>query len=466
MGNGALPGGAPAAVRFAKPASQGPEPRRPQSTAKGPEQGVSPGKEPHTVRPGVTANIDSLSIASDESSGSNNSENSLPRIIKPRKRRKKDRKPPIAGSVADRSQGPEDGGPRHGLQPVPELAQQQKQYQHYGATQRFSGEHYYRPHRRGPAHCSRDCHDSAGLLRAGCPPSPPANGASPPRQEVFEARQQPQQQQQQQQNRFVQRHAQVKVLDDNRNVVLPGAMCQAKVQANFVQRLYPRSGLDDASQECPAAVLCQCRYCEPAALVWDVAEQNAYSPRLLGPPHQRYAQVQQVFVARPFVCPEHGGADIFDAAEAPCVALRSRPEVLLRRSWSDPTSYFSDEVVPQPARHLGVIGDRGQSADALKGSWRGDASTPPSPGTASADAAQPGGPLEVSTEIVTSANGHRDLEIKFYSSPAAPEQDQEQEQEGARTRFALPEAEEPGDIWSYHEFQLQQDFRTLLQAEE
>lgn len=37
--------------------------------------------------------VDSISIASDESSGSNNSETCLPRIIKPRKRRKKDRKP-------------------------------------------------------------------------------------------------------------------------------------------------------------------------------------------------------------------------------------------------------------------------------------------------------------------------------------------------------------------------------------
>lgn len=40
-----------------------------------------------------TRPVDSISIASDESSGSNNSETCLPRIIKPRKRRKKDRKP-------------------------------------------------------------------------------------------------------------------------------------------------------------------------------------------------------------------------------------------------------------------------------------------------------------------------------------------------------------------------------------
>lgn len=38
--------------------------------------------------------VDSVSVTSDESSSSHNSETCLPRIIKPRKRRKKDRKPP------------------------------------------------------------------------------------------------------------------------------------------------------------------------------------------------------------------------------------------------------------------------------------------------------------------------------------------------------------------------------------
>ncbi|XP_074038292.1 uncharacterized protein [Leptinotarsa decemlineata] len=43
---------------------------------------------------------DSVSVTSDESSGSANSETCLPRIIKPRKRRKKDRKPPLLGRPA------------------------------------------------------------------------------------------------------------------------------------------------------------------------------------------------------------------------------------------------------------------------------------------------------------------------------------------------------------------------------
>lgn len=41
-----------------------------------------------------SSGADTVSVTSDESSGSNNSETCLPRIIKPRKRRKKDRKPP------------------------------------------------------------------------------------------------------------------------------------------------------------------------------------------------------------------------------------------------------------------------------------------------------------------------------------------------------------------------------------
>ncbi|KAF7269399.1 uncharacterized protein LOC143190943 [Rhynchophorus ferrugineus] len=43
---------------------------------------------------GSVKGVDAISVTSDESSGSQNSETCLPRIIKPRKRRKKDRKPP------------------------------------------------------------------------------------------------------------------------------------------------------------------------------------------------------------------------------------------------------------------------------------------------------------------------------------------------------------------------------------
>lgn len=48
-----------------------------------------------------TSVADTVSVTSDESSGSANSDNCLPRIIKPRKRRKKDRKPAILGRNHD-----------------------------------------------------------------------------------------------------------------------------------------------------------------------------------------------------------------------------------------------------------------------------------------------------------------------------------------------------------------------------
>ncbi|EFN84371.1 hypothetical protein EAI_13551, partial [Harpegnathos saltator] len=116
---------------------------------------------------------------------------------------------------------------------------------------------------------------------------------------------------------------------------------------------------------------CQCRYCDPSGLIWDV-DRNGYSP------------------------------------------------------WSDPTSYFSYEEIAAPARDVGVIGDRGQPDSSKRRTpWRGDSIGAPSNPSASTDStgssaggvASPKG-LEVSTEIITSPNGHRDLEIKFYSSPS------------------------------------------------
>ncbi|ENN78625.1 hypothetical protein YQE_04929, partial [Dendroctonus ponderosae] len=47
------------------------------------------------VNGGSLKSVDSVSVTSDESSGSQGSETCLPRIIKPRKRRKKERKPPV-----------------------------------------------------------------------------------------------------------------------------------------------------------------------------------------------------------------------------------------------------------------------------------------------------------------------------------------------------------------------------------
>ncbi|XP_031777559.1 uncharacterized protein LOC116415948 [Nasonia vitripennis] len=476
----------------------------------------------------TTTNIDSLSIASDESSGSNNSENSLPRIIKPRKRRKKDRKPPpvvsggsaVVGGVATAA-GPNPASDvktaDEGLQQSPSMPgsnaaaieQQMKPYQAYDGGARYvNGDGYYKGQRR-PINANNSGYGRVNNSSASSTTSNSAVNAQS--QEVVDTRQRGNnysQQQQQQQHR----HVQVKVLDDNRNVILPVPVCQAK--AGYLRHNHHNGGnarfLHDYNE--PVTLAChqehsppsggpideclqqqqQCRYCDPATLVWDVSEQNGF-PYLQGHQssdfhhhhhhhHHRYSQLPAaVFLTRPFICQE--GHHVFDVADNPC-QLRLRPAEGLRRSWSDPSSYFSNGEMPGggellPNRDVGVIGDRGQSGteSALKGSWRGDASaaTPSSQNSSlqssssplSSGPGSPGlqGPLEVSTEIVTSPNGHRDLEIKFYSSsPTTSSYDCSSDE---LKTFAFPDDEElSDDIWSYHESKLQQDFRTLLQAEE
>ncbi|XP_023247448.1 transcription factor mef2A-like [Copidosoma floridanum] len=496
----------------------------------------------------TTANIDSLSIASDESSGSNNSENSLPRIIKPRKRRKKDRKPPlVAGvvttSVPDIKTGDElTAAAQTSTSVISEHQPQQQQsqikpYQANGNNNtydgsRYSGDNYYnnnnnnnnnRGSRRSMNSNMRDTgyarplHNSVSSLSS-------SNSIVPKSQpEVIDTRQQPLQQQQSQQMSGgggvypAHRHVQVKVLDDNRNVI---PVCQSgktnyqlrqpQQQQRFLhehctgesvtltcQQESAPSDMCLPGEECSLqGALCQCRYCDPATLIWDVSGQYEIAPSSHRHHHRhhhhhhhhRFSQLPAtVFLARPVICQEHPNAiDLIDVTDNPCLRLRPDGSAILRRSWSDPTSYFSDDVAVVPSRDVGVIGDRGGVAhDSLKGrsSWRGDASTAPANSSGSSGCSpnsSPGlqGPLEVSTEIVTSPNGHRDLEIKFYSSSPTtsyytPYSGSGAEEVGYKGAFsfgtdddASNDSEEFSDIWSYHESKLQQDFRTLLQAEE
>ena len=561
------------------------------------------------------ANIDSLSIASDESSGSNNSENSLPRIIKPRKRRKKDRKPACGTTVV-----PE-------IQSKPEEQQQQQQNQQHQHQSNGSGiseqssivtlkpyvpvcyDTRYEPHRgqRRPPPIGRESYPRSQSQITSC------NGSMQQQQlhqqqqqihqqqqEIVDTRQQHQhQQQQQQQQRYPQRHAQVKVLDDNRNVVAPTSTSTMSVRSmglavkgingsnssyhhrnhhhhvahhhhhhhhhhnenrngnstnnstpmigngnvpslsrhRYVQnhqhqthhqQQHKQQSQHDYNEpmlmgcEDNTALIdgplgsagCQCRYCDPSGLIWDV-DQNGYSP-FLTPPHGSefsatpdYGVPQQQFAHLPLflsragptiACQEQAlpsGCEYFDLADSgppvprghhnlvsrlqdmrysesvvttnnnSCNGQSTAPGTMLRRSWSDPTSYFSEEI-SVPNRDVGVIGDRGQN-DVTRGrsSWPGSlasgltsggAGNSPYGNLANLPVSSPG--LEVSTEIVTSPNGHRDLEIKFYSSSpnAAPAEED-------KSAF-LDDGEDFSDIWSYHESKLQQDFRTLLQAEE
>ncbi|CAD6215642.1 GSCOCG00000454001-RA-CDS [Cotesia congregata] len=465
------------------------------------------------------ANIDSLSIASDESS--NNCENSLPRIIKPRKRRKKDRKP--TNVVTTENSKPEDRdrdrdlsvSMNPGLMPsgmngdqsnlvtlkpyVPvcyeamryELPQQQQQ----GTVQ-------HRAHRRPPVTRESYSGRTQTLIQ----------------QEIVDTRQS---------SRYAHRHAQVKVLDDNRNVVVPVLVrtsttalakgyrnhnhhppannnnnnttnnscnnnnsnsnncnnnntnnsnsnnCNNRlVHGNPGNRHRYINGYDSCEKsglvDDPGS--CQCRYCNPSGLIWDV-DQNGYSPFLTPPPtsngsNNEFVQFSQIplFLSRANL----GGGFPVGAARVGHERLEPPGGALLRRSWSDPSSYFSEQICA-PSRDVGVIGDRGQTAEALA---RGRSSWPGSPSYVSLgtnasglSGSLPGNSvtgqsLEVSTEIVTSHNGHRDLEIKFFSSSPSSIQPEEE-------KSPFPEDNEDfSDIWSYHESKLQQDFRTLLQAEE
>ncbi|XP_077263915.1 uncharacterized protein LOC143898367 [Temnothorax americanus] len=454
------------------------------------------------------ANIDSLSIASDESSGSNNSENSLPRIIKPRKRRKKDRKPPnnvvASGVDAVKSEEPQvqrqqptgcgtTTGEQSGVIGMKSYAPTCYEPRIYEAAAP-----HLRNYRRPPVGHRENIY---GGCRA---PSMQA--------EMADVRQQ----------RYVhhRHHVQVKVLDDNRNVIAAPMRATAPPKnyrhhhvndnGNCSGNLPRRYVHEYAGESCEAAARgdglgpCQCRYCDPAGLIWDV-DRNGYAPFLTTtlppPPPSSSSSVEYcrgshfsqtpLFLTSPCTGLQERVLDrVFDEHSRPHDDGRNAGPVagpggvVLRRSWSDPTSYFNyGEEIAAPTRDVGVIGDRGGQSESRRHKrtlWRGDSigSTPvSSPANANAagsnagcgSAASPKG-LEVSTEIITSPNGHRDLEIKFYSSPSPAERFAEEDKSSSSLAGEADDDDNGdddfSDIWSYHESKLQQDFRTLLQAEE
>ncbi|KAL0124875.1 hypothetical protein PUN28_006621 [Cardiocondyla obscurior] len=459
------------------------------------------------------ANIDSLSIASDESSGSNNSENSLPRIIKPRKRRKKDRKPPnnVIASGVDAIKPEEPQVQRQQLAGCVTAA---------GEQSNLAGVKSYVP----------TCYEPR-IYEAAAPHlrnyrRPPIGhrentygGCRAPSMQIEIADVRPQ--------RYVhhRHHVQVKVLDDNRNVIAApihatappknyrhhhaNDHCSGNLPRRYVHE-YPAESCEDAGRRDRLGP-CQCRYCDPAGLIWDV-DRNGYSPFLTtnmsappGPPPpppppppassgveycraNHFGQIP-LFLASTCTSLEERALDrVFDEHSRPHDDRRdARPSagsagVMLRRSWSDPTSYFSyAEEISAPARDVGVIGDRGgqfESGRHKRTLWRGDSigsaplSLPANANAANLTAASAVSPkgLEVSTEIITSPNGHRDLEIKFYSSPSPAERLAEEDKSSSSFTGEADdddnEDDDFSDIWSYHELKLQQDFRTLLQAEE
>ncbi|XP_017889623.1 uncharacterized protein LOC108630702 [Ceratina calcarata] len=464
------------------PPSSGVRPQRPVEAKKqqtNPKPDCSTSKETGGTGNNI-ANIDSLSIASDESSGSNNSENSLPRIIKPRKRRKKDRKPvnAVAGTaeVAKHEEQQQRSSPNAGTEQS-NAAVPLKPYAPCYEQRYEDASPHLRNHRRPPIARESVYCKAQGTV-----------------QEIVDARQ-----------RYPHRHVEVKVLDDNRNVVVPAQMRailpkgyrhnghhhhhhhhhhqqqqqqqQQQHHLGNISRYIHEFNEPTQQHGCEESGIkdglgpCQCRYCDPSAFIWDV-DQNCYSPFLTPSTEfcpNRFAQMP-LFLTRPELNRQEQSIErLFTDNSPPRDHQEKEGCVVLRRSWSDPTSYFSEEIAA-PSKDVGVIGDRGQAESGKRRTlWRGDSIGIPTSNVASSgvDAngtAQTPKGLEVSTEIVTSPNGHRDLEIKFYSpSPNAPLPDEE------KGIFVdeLDEAEEDcSDIWSYHESKLQQDFRTLLQAEE
>ncbi|CAH2003676.1 unnamed protein product [Acanthoscelides obtectus] len=101
-----------------------------------------------------------------------------------------------------------------------------------------------------------------------------------------------------------------------------------------------------------STVTCQCRYCDPSGQIWDV-DRNCYSPFLTPPSNKSFRFPSSSSISTS--CLEH--------------------------SMSSVSLEEGEENTAPPQKPIGTPRD-----------------------------------LEVSTEIVTSLNGHRDLEIKFFSS--------------------------------------------------
>lgn len=280
-------------------------------------------------------NTDSSSVASDESSG--NLENSLPRIIKPRKRRKKDRKPITGSSTSN---------------PTPS---ETSQYSREPESTTETSLKTFLPIRFEPNAIPAPIENKSDLL------------SNNNHLTSFNDKQ-------------------------SEDLIDPLASADEFPLGNLLD-----DDEDDSVSElssCAPATLCQCRYCDPSGVIWDV-DQRCYSPFLTPPspsdkPHfttsipLAYSPVSRSYNRQISVVesPSHSPSHYSFSGEL---------ATLLRRSWSDPSSNKKPVKFQSPNSEC-----------------RRD-SRPSSPG------------LQVSSEIVTSPNGHRDIEIKFYSSSSPPD---------------------------------------------
>ncbi|XP_049871013.1 uncharacterized protein LOC126370241 [Pectinophora gossypiella] len=273
---------------------------------------------PRATRGGRNNNTDAVSVASDESSGSTNSETMLPRIIKPRKRRKKDRKPNniVAHDLTAASLDLGDVD-----------------------------------------HCA-----VSGLVTA-------SHGIY---EESFCR------------EMSLPYRLDVKVLE------YPEPVPETyRVSALGEALEATRFGLAEAVSPAESASSCQCRYCDPVGQIWDadsiadLLDENSSG--------------------------DFAPTKLEDSMKVVGPLGRRGADTTLRRSWSDPSSRVPERREPN--------GTDTYSAPNLYSLF---------PPVRRASSPEPRSPLalEISSEIVTSMNGHRDLEIKLFStSPPATNSD-------------------------------------------
>lgn len=277
--------------------------------------------DPASKKDNSSRAVDALSIASDESSGSNNSETSLPRIIKPRKRRKKDRKPHAA-------RPPSTDGHQDACQVNSQGVVSLKPYV---VPYCYTREHAFPPRYINSYNASESVSDNN---RQRVPP--------------------------------------VSVID--------GELSEApQLHHKFEDVVGPEIEIE---QQQPSS--CQCRYCDPAGQIWDV-DRHCYSPFLTTPTfrhdHPPFVDPTAVVFSR-----RHIADKISSALENQCLI-----------------STFSLDLETSRDSSSGV-----SSGEDSPGSVTGRDVTSRSRRTAQC--------IEISTEIVTSHNGHRDLEIRLFSS--------------------------------------------------
>ncbi|PSN30700.1 hypothetical protein C0J52_23895 [Blattella germanica] len=361
---------------------------------------------------GNTPNSDCLSVASDESSG--HSENSLPRIIKPRKRRKKDRKPPPQTNTSP-PDTPNSSIPN-------ELKSTSLDSPSIVSLQPYA-----------PL-----CYD---LYENGCWNGGRRNVTkddSEERSKIWES----------DSKRTLGSNYAVEIPRDDEQV------SQSSEEDNQEPKLH--HNFDDVEEDeegqhietgalfsypCPPT-LCQCRYCDPSGLIWDV-DQHCYSP-FLTPPSPTAENKNSSYSKSPFsniplfLTPPPTEVRSFDflnkdvrTSPTPSVFLHDsdHSSSLLRRSWSEPlpSSLRSGSVASKDQECCGNFGAIGRGRINSEGNNESVPSKDRKQQNNTEEVSSPvlsvsgSQSLEVSTEIVTSPNGHRDIEIKFYSSspPAA-----------------------------------------------